>query len=153
MRKLVKKSVALVCAVMCTMGYAASLTACEKDTIDKEVTVYMPDGAPALAMAGLMANDTEDDGIRLSVPSDDRFPVRLILDRAVASEEQDRGDLVIPPVFFALVYDNPAIIFNFLDLIGRISFIHRQVDVVRGVAHHLLSPVSQEQETANQCYQ
>jgi NitT/TauT family transport system substrate-binding protein len=93
MKKLVKKSVALVCAVMCTMGYAASLTACEKDTIDKEVTVYMPDGAPALAMAGLMANDTEDDGISYYVTKAD-----AIASKVTFKEEDKNADFCVMPL-------------------------------------------------------
>jgi NitT/TauT family transport system substrate-binding protein len=93
MRKLLKKSVALVCAIMCTMGYAASLTACKKDTIDKEVTVYMPDGAPALAMAGLMANDTEDDGISYYVTKAD-----AIASKVTFKEEDKNADFCVMPL-------------------------------------------------------
>ena len=53
MKKVLKKWMALLCAAVCGVGCAVGFSACGEDTIDKEVTVYMPDGAPALALAGL----------------------------------------------------------------------------------------------------
>lgn len=43
-----------------------SLTAC-KDNADGDLTVYMPDGAPAIALAKLMAEDTKEDGFSYKV--------------------------------------------------------------------------------------
>jgi len=40
---------------------------CGKKTPKNEVTVYMPDGAPAMAFAQMMREDTEDDGITYRV--------------------------------------------------------------------------------------
>ena len=71
MKKILKKWTALLCAAVCGVGCMATLTACNKDKLDREVTVYMPDGAPALAMAGLMAQDTEDNGISYFVTKAD----------------------------------------------------------------------------------
>lgn len=93
MKNFVKKTMALVCAVMCTVGCVASLTACEKDTIDKEVTVYMPDGAPALAMAGLMANDKEDDGISYYVTKSD-----AIASKVTFKDEDKNADFCVMPL-------------------------------------------------------
>ena len=93
MKNFIKKSMALVCAVMCTVGCVAGLTACEKDTIDKEVTVYMPDGAPALAMAGLMANDKEDDGITYYVTKSD-----AIASKVTFKDEDKNADFCVMPL-------------------------------------------------------
>ena len=87
MNKVLKKWTALLCAAVCGVGCVASLAACQDKGMDKgqdkesgkevvtevgkEVTVYMPDGAPALAMAGLMYEDKEDDGVSYYVTKAD----------------------------------------------------------------------------------
>lgn len=93
MKNFVKKTMALVCAVMCTAGCVAGLTACEKDSIDKEVMVYMPDGAPALAMAGMMANDTADDGITYYVTKAD-----AIASKVTYKDEAQNADFCVMPL-------------------------------------------------------
>ena len=62
-------------------------------TIDKSVTVYMPDGAPALALAGLMAKDTEDDGITYNVVSPS-----LIASKVTNKEESKNADFCVMPI-------------------------------------------------------
>ena len=55
MKKVWKKVTALLCVVTCLVG--SGCFAAKKQL--GEVTVYMPDGAPALAMAQLMHEDTD----------------------------------------------------------------------------------------------
>ena len=62
MNKMKKTALGLAC--VCALG-ACGLTGCKKDKT--EIFVYMPDGAPALALAGAMAGDTDDDGVSYRV--------------------------------------------------------------------------------------
>ena len=93
MRKVLRKSVALLCAVVCGAGCAVGLSACKEDTIDKEVTVYMPDGAPALAMAGLMYKDTETDGVSYFVTKADG-----IASKVTYKDEAENADFCVMPL-------------------------------------------------------
>ncbi|MBQ7924658.1 MAG: hypothetical protein IJ329_05080, partial [Clostridia bacterium] len=47
-------------AALCVCALGAG---CKDETDGEDITVYMPDGAPALALSGLMHEDTEDDGV------------------------------------------------------------------------------------------
>ena len=49
-------------ALTALLGVCSLTFACNKGQ-EEDVTVYMPDGAPALAMSGLMHEDTEEDGV------------------------------------------------------------------------------------------
>ena len=93
MKSVLKKWTALLCAAVCGVGCMASLTACNKDEMDREVTVYMPDGAPALAMAGLMAQDTEEDGIRYFVTKADG-----IASKVTYKDEAQNADFCVMPL-------------------------------------------------------
>ena len=93
MKKVLKKSVALLCAMVCSMGCVVGLSACEKDRLDKEVTVYMPDGAPALAMAGLMYKDSEEDGVSYFVTKAD-----AIASKVTYKEETENADFCVMPL-------------------------------------------------------
>ena len=90
MRKgIAKKITAIVCAVLCALaGFA-----CQKETPQGEWTVYMPDGAPALALAKLMREDTEEDGITYRVVKAD-----LIASKVTHKEESKNADLCVMPV-------------------------------------------------------
>ena len=85
---LLKKAVACVCAF-------ASIVAsgCLPTTEREEVTIYMPDGAPALALAKLMHEDTADDGVTYKVVSAD-----LIASKVTNKDETKNADLCIMPV-------------------------------------------------------
>ncbi|MBQ2768979.1 MAG: ABC transporter substrate-binding protein [Clostridia bacterium] len=50
-----------------TVGLCGAFAGCSEEIAEGEVTVYMPDGAPALSMAKLMAEDTETDGVTYRV--------------------------------------------------------------------------------------
>ncbi len=93
MKKVLKKWTALLCAAVCGVGCMASLTACNKDEIDREVTVYMPDGAPALAMAGMMFEDKEDDGISYYVTKAD-----AIASKVTFQDETKNADFCVMPL-------------------------------------------------------
>ena len=62
-------------------------------SMDKTVRVYMPDGAPALALAGLMANDTEEDGIEYNVVS-----ASLIASKVTNKDEDKNADFCVLPI-------------------------------------------------------
>ena len=56
----------LVAVLAVCFGFACFGVACKKDTNEK-IRVYMPDGAPALALAYAMHQDREDDGVYYEV--------------------------------------------------------------------------------------
>ena len=62
-------------------------------TLDKEVTVCMPDGAPALALAKLMQADTETDGVTYKVVATD-----LIASKVTNKDAATHADLCVLPV-------------------------------------------------------
>ena len=88
MKKFFRNVIAFFCALGCV---AAS--ACVPQTPQEEVTVYMPDGAPALALAGLMAEDKEDDGVTYRVVSAD-----LIASKVTNKDETKNADLCVMPL-------------------------------------------------------
>lgn len=88
MKKIFRNVVAILCALGCV---AAS--ACAPQTPNEEVTVYMPDGAPALALAGLMAEDKEDDGVTYRVVS-----AELIASKVTNKDETKNADLCVMPL-------------------------------------------------------
>ena len=93
MKKVLKKWMALLCAAVCGVGCAVGFSACGEDTIDKEVTVYMPDGAPALALAGLMYKDLVDDGVSYFVTKAD-----AIASKVTYKDEAENADFCVMPL-------------------------------------------------------
>ena len=109
MKKGLKKWTALLCAALCGVGCMAGLTACNKETsgesasgsgeisettgLDREVTVYMPDGAPALAMAGMMFEDKEEDGVSYYVTKAD-----AIASKVTYKDETKNADFCVMPL-------------------------------------------------------
>ena len=83
-----KKISVLLAGLLFAVGFAAG---CKKE--QDEITVYMPDGAPALAMAQLMAEDKEDDGVTYNV-----VPATLIASKVTYKEEEKNADLCVMPV-------------------------------------------------------
>ena len=59
----------------------------------EEITVYMPDGAPALALAQLMAEDKEDDGVTYNV-----VPASMIASKVTSEDNAKNADLCVMPV-------------------------------------------------------
>ena len=62
-------------------------------TEEGEVVVYMPDGAPALALAGLMAEDTDTDGVTYNV-----VPATAIASKVTYKEEEKNADVCVMPL-------------------------------------------------------
>ena len=93
-KSFLKKVLALACTVACV-----SLSACQvtmhKDSSaqDGEMTVYMPDGAPALAMAKLMHEDTETDGVTYRV-----VPATSIASTVTYKEDEKNADFCVMPI-------------------------------------------------------
>ena len=58
-----------------------------------EITIYMPDGAPALALAQLMAEDKEDDGVTYNVVS-----ATMITSKVTNEDNAKNADLCVMPV-------------------------------------------------------
>ena len=105
MKKTMKKWMALLCATAFAVGCTAGLTACDKgpdkdsasmsggEAFNREVTVYMPDGAPALAMAGLMYKDTETDGVSYFVTKADGIAAKVTY-----KDEAQNADFCVMPL-------------------------------------------------------
>ena len=79
--------------VLASLIFAVGFAACGDGKEEKEITVYMPDGAPALALAGLMAEDTEEDGVSYKV-----VPATAIASKVTYKEEEKNADLCVMPV-------------------------------------------------------
>ena len=82
------------------LGFAAVVLAlgafgagCGKEKKAGEIYVYMPDGAPALALAGMMASDTETDGVSYRV-----VDPTLIKTKVTAKDMDDNADLCVLPL-------------------------------------------------------
>ncbi len=63
------------------------------DIPEDEVTVYMPDGAPALALAELMAKDKADDGVTYRVVNAETISLRVS-----GNNPDDNADFCVIPV-------------------------------------------------------
>ena len=67
MKKVIKRAKKL-CSTMAALVMAVyGFFGCGEKLPENEVTVYMPDGAPAMAFAQMMENDTEKDGVTYRV--------------------------------------------------------------------------------------
>jgi hypothetical protein len=84
---------------------ALCFSGCKDDVPADETTVYMPDGAPALALAGVMKEDSDSDGItyRVVAPA-------LIKTKITYSDMDKNADFCVLPVTAAckLVGDGTA---------------------------------------------
>lgn len=67
--------------------------ACKSDAPDGETIVYMPDGAPALALAKLMHEDKEDDGVSYYV-----VDAKTIASKVNNKDADKNADLCVLPV-------------------------------------------------------
>ncbi len=61
------KKVFLWAAVAFLLGASTFAFGCKNDPVAGDITVYMPDGAPAIALSGLMHADTDEDGVSYRV--------------------------------------------------------------------------------------
>ena len=85
-----KRFFAFLCAALC--GFGIFFVGC-KQAPEGEITVYMPDGAPALAMAGLMHEDTEDDGVSYYVTN-----AGQIASKVQNNDAEKNADLCVLPL-------------------------------------------------------
>ena len=86
MKKMRMMLACLLAAVGCGACSAPSET-------QADVNVYMPDGAPALALAGLMAADTADDGVNYRV-----VDAKLIASKVTYQDSAKNADLCVMPI-------------------------------------------------------
>ena len=64
---MLKKMKKVCCVAAAIVVSVCSFFGCGKKLPEDEITVYMPDGAPAMAFAKMMLDDTADDGITYRV--------------------------------------------------------------------------------------
>ena len=77
-----------------TMVAGSAMVGCNRDNIPaEEITVYMPDGAPALALAGLMHEDKADDGVTYRV-----VDALQIAATTTNKDKEKNADLCVMPV-------------------------------------------------------
>ncbi len=84
-----KKLVSYIVAVGLCLGGVA----CTPAVDSQEITVYMPDGAPALALAGVMASDAPDDGVTYRIVN----PIK-IASTVTYQDSAKNADLCVLPV-------------------------------------------------------
>ena len=72
---------------------ALCFAGCKDDIPENDVTVYMPDGAPALALAGVMKDDTADDGVTYRVVAPALIKTKITYDDA-----DKNADICVVPV-------------------------------------------------------
>lgn len=83
-----KTAVLLACiSLFCACGTVG----CKQN--NNEIFVYMPDGAPALALAGAMAEDTADDGVSYRVVNPS-----VIVTRVTAEKPENNADICVLPL-------------------------------------------------------
>ena len=81
-------------AIGLSMVAGVSFVGCKKDDIPaEEITVYMPDGAPALALAGLMHEDKADDGVTYRV-----VDAAQIAATTTNKDKEQNADLCVMPI-------------------------------------------------------
>ncbi len=88
MKKIQKGLALLLVGVSLSAMLAAG---CQKK--EEELTVYMPDGAPALALAGLMAEDTKEDGVSYRVVNPQKIAATITYE-----QEEKNADLCVLPL-------------------------------------------------------
>ena len=84
-----RKISVLLAALTLSAGF---LVVCGEKKVN-EIVVYMPDGAPALALAQLMAEDTADDGVTYNV-----VPATMIASKVTNKDGAKNADLCVMPL-------------------------------------------------------
>ena len=87
------KKIALGLATCLSLGLFAFTGCGETEIPAEEVTVYMPDGAPALALAELLSKDTEEDGVTYRV-----VDASVIATKVSGKVEEQNADLCVLPL-------------------------------------------------------
>lgn len=93
MKKKVFGALALSGAVLIGASGCDLFPAFSENTEKEEITVYMPDGAPALALAKLMHDDTDKDGVSYFV-----VDAKTIGARVSAGDLDKNADICVMPV-------------------------------------------------------
>ncbi len=86
-----RKFFAAVLAVV--MSVCALAIGCKNKPTKGDITVYMPDGAPAIAFSGLMQADTEEDGVSYRVVS-----AKAIVGNVTYRDMAENADLCVLPL-------------------------------------------------------
>lgn len=87
-----KKALSLLLGLSMLAG--GTLVGCQKDGVPaEEITVYMPDGAPALALAGLMHEDRVDDGVTYRV-----VDALQIASKTTNKDREQNADICVMPM-------------------------------------------------------
>lgn len=93
MKKAVLKKIwAFICAGCLTVS-GICFSACQEKIPEGEISVYMPDGAPSLAFAKLLKEDSEEDGVAYRVVKND-----LIASKVTNKDEEKNADLCVMPL-------------------------------------------------------
>ena len=105
-------------AAACTFGFGGC-----GDEKGAEITVYMPDGAPALALAGVMYNDIPEDGITYRVVDSSAIATKIS-----ANDPADNADVCILPVNLAAKKLGDGSAYQMVGLVtqGNLYFISNQ---------------------------
>ena len=110
MKKVFSIFAAFLCAVGCMTGCFTPKDS-GQDALD--VTVYMPDGAPALALAGMMDLDAVDDGVEYYVTKAD-----AIASKDTFEDGTKNADLCVMPLNLAA--KNPKVQANYV-MLGSVT--------------------------------
>ena len=89
------KKVLATCLAVLALTASLGMGACGGKK-KEDITVYMPDGAPALAFAQMMAEDMPDDGVQYNV-----VDASVIATKVSANDMADNADLCVLPVNLA----------------------------------------------------
>lgn len=124
--KIVKKIVSTVLAAVCALG-CLSFSACGET---RDLTVYMPDGAPALAFTKLLYEDTEDDGITYQVVAPN-----LIKTKVTYKEDSKNADLCVLPLTAATKLLGSGETYQMLGAVthGNLYLISKDKDTMYGL--------------------
>lgn len=84
---------------------------------NKEITVYAPDGAPALALAKLLDEDTETDGVTYTIVNATGIEARVTY-----KDEKKNADVCILPLTDASLHLSDGEKYQFLGVVTRGNF-------------------------------
>ena len=116
------KKVLATCMAVAALSASLGMGACG-DTKQPDITVYMPDGAPALALAGVMYTDIAEDGITYRVVDSS-----VIATKISANDPKDNADVCVLPVNLAAKKLGDGSAYQMLGLVtqGNMYFISSQ---------------------------
>ncbi len=106
--------------------FCFGLCACAKND-EERITVYMPDGAPSIALAHLMAGDTEEDGVDYRVVA-----AATISSRVTYEDEAKNADLCVLPLTAASKLLGDGERYALLGIVthGNLYFLSKEMDAI-----------------------